>query len=538
MIRPGAATLLFLLPVPQPMSSVAVPALSNHRRLRGLLRAQKDRILPIGTLLFSTMLLFSYEPFSRVESGDNALYDYIAQSILRGQLSYRDVVDVKGPGSTYLSAAAIEIGRLFGAKDVLSIRLLYVVLGGLLCVVTYAVAEIYFGCRLAALLAALTPLVVTRYCEFMTSGTEPKLPMMLFGLLSLLMIARDKPLWAGIWSMLACLCWQPGLMFTGVAFLIHSRYLTSWRDCRALKVLIGAAIPLAIVVLYFYWKGALSDLWSYTVVFNYSMAGQKSHRGLAGPLLHLRNVLLRIFGPTSIILVLSAVGLLMFLANRLRSKRPLKQALQSPDLFRDAIIMPPVIYLAFCLIDLQSGPDLIPFFPFIGMFTGWFFIEGSRLIAGKRTVTQGSHSVHLRHVIPACALLVIIGLVLIQAHRYGIGDIWTLKREETEARFVGDLLGADDKMFVHGSLELLVLLNRANLNPYVDLDAGKDRYIANKNYGGSFQALIAEIESQAPRIVAISRLKGISHRGDLERWVAERYSPLNLELLNDVYVRR
>ena len=251
-IRPGAQP--FSVPqAPQRMSSVAVSALSNHRWLRRLVGAIKARTLPLAIFLFSTMLLFSYEPFSRFETGDNALYDYIAQSILRGQLSYRDIVDVKGPGSTYLSALAIEIGRHVGGKDVLAIRLLYVVLTGLLCLTTYTVAKIYLRSRLAALIAALAPLAVSRYCEFTTAGTEPKLLMILFGVLSLLMIAKDKPLLAGIWSMLASLCWQPGLMFTGVAFLIHSRYLTSWRNRRAMKVLIGATIPLAIVVLCFCW---------------------------------------------------------------------------------------------------------------------------------------------------------------------------------------------------------------------------------------------------------------------------------------------
>jgi len=58
-------------------------------------------------------------------------------------------------------------------------------------------------------------------------------------MVSLLMIAKDKPFWAGVCSMLSCLSWQPGLLFTGVAILIFSRYLTSWRDWRALKVTLG-----------------------------------------------------------------------------------------------------------------------------------------------------------------------------------------------------------------------------------------------------------------------------------------------------------
>jgi DolP-mannose mannosyltransferase len=512
-------------------------------RKRGLVarfvRALNAHVAPIAIFLFSTVLLYLYKPFSRFETGDNALYDYIAQSILRGQLSYRDVVDVKGPASTYLSALAMEIGRAIGVPDVIAVRLLYIVLAALLCVVTYLVAEVYLESRLAALIAALLPLMVSRYDEFMTAGTEPKLPMMLFGLLSLLMIARDRPLWAGVCSMLACLSWQPGLMFAGVAILIHTQYLTRWRDRRALKVVIGAGIPLAIVLLYFHWKGALGDLWSYTIVFNYSVAAPHGERGLAGGLLHLWNVMLRVFESHSfIILTSSAAGLLMFVLARVRSKRRATQAFRSADLFRDAVVMPPLIYLAFCCINLQGGPDLIPFFAFIGMFAGWFFVEGSRLITVDRTAKLLGRSVPLRHVIPAGVVLVILGFALVRAHRYGVGEVWTLQREEDEARLVGSLLGQNDKIFVHGTVELLVLLNKPNLNPYVDLDAGKDDYIAQRNYGGSFQALVDEIESQTPKIVAVSRLRDVAHRAELETWVAERYSPLKLELFNGVYVRR
>jgi len=72
----------------------------------------------------------------------------------------------------------------------------------------------------------------------------------------------------------------------------------------------------------------------------------------------------------------------------------------------------------------------------------------------------------------------------------------------------------------------------------VDLDAGKDDYIATRDYGGSFQALVDEMDSQAPKIVAISRLRNVAHRAELERWVAERYSPLKLEFFTGVYVRK
>jgi hypothetical protein len=178
-------------------------------------------------------------------------------------------------------------------------------------------------------------------------------------------------------------------------------------------------------------------------------------------------------------------------------------------------MLPLLIYLGFCLINLQSGPDLIPFFTFVGVFAGWFFVEGSRIIAGDRTVKLRAYSICLRHVIPAGALLLTLGLAFIRGHRYSVGEVWTLQREKQEARLVGAMPAPDDKMFVHGTVELLVLLNRPNVNAYVDLDAGKDDYIAQRNYGGSFQALIDEIESQRPKVVAVSRLRNVAHRAEL-----------------------
>jgi hypothetical protein len=47
--------------------------------------------------LFALGVTMMYRPFSQLEVGDQAIYDYIAQAILRGQTPYRDVIDIKGP---------------------------------------------------------------------------------------------------------------------------------------------------------------------------------------------------------------------------------------------------------------------------------------------------------------------------------------------------------------------------------------------------------------------------------------------------------
>jgi hypothetical protein len=103
---------------------------------------------------------------------------------------------------------------------------------------------------------------------------------------------------------------------------------------------------------------------------------------------------------------------------------------------------------------------------------------------------------------------------------------------------VADLLGSDDKIYVHGTLELLVLMNRPNMNPYIFLDRGKDRYIAGRTPGG-FAAITNEMKSQAPKVIAISRTQNVAYREDLFVWAAEHYDRFPVGFAhNSVYLRR
>jgi hypothetical protein len=227
--------------------------------------------IAIVAFLVGAKVMLFYSPLRHMESGDSAGYDYMAQSIVRGEVPYRDAIDSKGPGSLYLSALVMLIGKAFGIQDIIAVRMFYVVLAGILCALTYLVALAYLRSQLAAMIAFSIPLLSEQFAEMIVEGTRPKIPMIIFGLLTLLLIAKEKPFWAGVCSMMSCLCWQPGLAFTGVAVLMFSRYLTSWRDLRALRVLLGAVIPLVVVVVYFSAVGALRDLWTWTVHYNYSV---------------------------------------------------------------------------------------------------------------------------------------------------------------------------------------------------------------------------------------------------------------------------
>lgn len=516
------------------------------------------RTLAIVTFLAGVAVAVAYRPWNQIEVGDPAVYDYIAQSILRGQIPYRDIVDIKGPGGAYLSALAMLIGKAIGLRDIIAVRMINVMFIGLLSMVTFQVARIYLRNRLAGLIAALAPLMPEHYTMMMIGGTQPKLPMILFGMLTLLLIAKDKPFWAGVCSMMSCLCWQPGLMFTGTAVLIFSAYLTRWRDLRALKVMIGAVIPLVVVLSYFYWKGALGDLWAWTITYNYGVFGPEAKQSAGGAIGKLWKIIARVFRPgTSIaadsligrfnsrfeplaglaslaMIPASIVGMLLFAFERVREKLASRQAFKSPKLFRDALIIPPLVYFVFCLINFQAGPDLIPFFPFIGIFAAWFFVKAGQIIASRSGRINLPVSPEKWPALTA--LLVVLIVLSARAITYRLGG-WTLQYQDSELQTLSKLLEPDDKIYVHGTVELLVLLNRPNLNPYVLLDWDADNFAGARTPGG-WNAIMDEMESQQPKLVAISRLRTVKHRADLEKWVQEHYEQVELFRYERVFIRK
>src|SRR5258706_14349794 len=102
------------------------------------------RTLAIIAFLIGTFVMLSHHPLRQGEGGDTAIYDYIAQSVVRGQLPYRDTVDIKWPGAVHLSALAIVIGKPIGIRDVIAFRILNIVLVGLLSALLFLLAEACF----------------------------------------------------------------------------------------------------------------------------------------------------------------------------------------------------------------------------------------------------------------------------------------------------------------------------------------------------------------------------------------------------------
>jgi hypothetical protein len=517
--------------------------LPRMKRWGEALLGRLNKINTVAALAFAAFLAGAtvvslYGPLRQMEIGDEAGYDYMAQSILRGQIPYRDVVDSKGPFSLYLSALVMSIGKAAGIQDVLAVRLFYVLLGGILCAVTFLVAETYFSSRIAGAIAFVVPLMSEQFVETMAGGTRPKIPMMIFGLLTLLLIAKDRPFLAGFCSMLACLCWQPGLAFTGVAMLMFSRYLTSWRDLRALRGLLGAAIPLAVAVSYFALVGALRDLWLWTVHYNYTVYLPEGSEPAGTALALTWSLINDAMGASVFWVKLSIVGALIYVIARVWIRFEQRRVAGLSNMWRDAVVMPPLVHLGFCIVNWPGRDNLIPFFPFIGIFAGYSVVTIARTIIAIPLIKRNALAVRAIGWSPVIPLVLALLSVIHHAKDYRIEPGRTLQDQQAAFKAVGQILGPDDKIYVHGTVQLLVLLNRCNLNPYIFLPYGRDDYIASRLPGG-FKTLIDEMEAQAPKVIALSRLRTVSHREELEEWAERSYDPFPVEFgHNAVYVRK
>ncbi len=139
---------------------------------------------------------------------------------------------------------------------------------------------------------------------------------------------------------------------------------------------------------------------------------------------------------------------------------------------------------------------------------------------------------------PVVPLVLVFLSVIDHARGYALEPGRTLQAQEIAFKPVSDQLEPNDKVYVHGTLELLVLIHRPNMNPYIFLPIGKDEYIGSKVPGG-FKAILEEMEAQAPKVLALSRLRTVTHSDDLLQWAADHYVKLPLEFAhNSVYVRK
>ena len=483
------------------------------------------------------LIMLAHLPFTQPERGDPAIWDYISQSILKGQVPIRDVVEIKTPLSAYISAVAMAIVKPFGIRDIYAVRILNILMVGLLSLITYMLGEEIGLSRIAGFIAVLLPLMPDRFAEWIISGTQPKLPMILFGMLTMLFLFREKWLCAGLFSTLSFLCWQPGLLFTGVAFLAATRLLTLWKSRAWIKVIAGALIPVTLYSLYLLSISSFGAVWNWTFRFAYSVYATHELKSLSGALYHFGKIVNRVFDTEIVLIILSLLGLIIFIVQKIVILIRNRHQAEFKNTALIALALPPLIYAGFCMINFQSGPDLIPLFPFMSLFCAWILIEIGRLLSKseKSWLKESGKFWKARDII--ILLIIMSGMTCYRVAHYFREPRYTLKGQRTTLQVLEILAPVNEDVYVHGAVEILVLQHRTNINPYIFLDWGKDDYIGSYTPGG-FDAVLEQIKNRNPKMIVLDRMEKVNHKAELKQLVATGYQMPNISGYAGVYIRR
>ncbi len=483
-----------------------------HLVKRRLLPSSSTQAFLIATV--GAMLVFAqYHFWEQPCVGDRANWDYFSQVIARGGVPYRDVVNIKSPFSAYIGAVMILAGKLVGVRDVIAIRFAFLVLMSLVVGCTLLVATRYYDNLTAGFIAAAVMLCFHIFVRLNTGGVQPKTPMVLFGLITLWAVAEDRPITAGVCGMLSALSWQPGLLFVVVAVLTFSKYLTSWRDLKALKVVFAALLPLGILIFYLWAVGALGDFYRWTLHFNATVYGPNELRTISGSIRRLRRIIDSDYHASKLFFYTALPGLIISIISEWKYARGKGFRFFIQSAGRHSLIIVAVGYLGFCMIDLQGGADLIPLLPFIAIFAAAFLV----LLPGVLVGASAKLSAQRKRMIEAWGLIAILtGIVLlgiINGLLYRVG-FPKLSDQDTEVAAIIANLSPGDTIFVHGQTEVLVLSGLNNGSKYFLLDRGKDQYLDQVEPGG-FEGWLERLKAKEPKIVMIDRLTRVERRAAL-----------------------
>jgi hypothetical protein len=324
--------------------------------------------------------------------------------------------------------------------------------------------------------------------------------------------------------MLSALSWQPGLLFLGAAGLAFSRYLTNWRDMKVARLLAGAAIPLGLLLVYFWIAGALKDLYLWTIHYNLTVYAPRESRPAVDFFEYLAHMVTEQYKTDRFFFYVAAVGLVLTIAQQIYLAAKMGKTRLLDQARFHAVLIAPLVYFVFCMINVQGDADFLPFLPFVAVFAAVALVTaldraGELLLRVWKTANNGA----LQAAGFSAACLIVFFFNIADAFSFDRRPP-TLDDQQSDVREIVAHLEPGDKIFVHGSVEILVISGMTNASKYFFMDRGKDVYLANTEPGG-FEGWFERLKAERPKVVALSRFQVVEHKKDFYDWVDKEYEP-------------
>ncbi|MFX0205294.1 MAG: ArnT family glycosyltransferase [Candidatus Hodarchaeota archaeon] len=513
----------------------------------------KEIFLPFGIFLISLIVFLSYGMKAYLKK-DNSIIVYAGQQMANGVPFYVSIFDIKSPIAYILAGVGVIISRVIGWNDIITIRLLFLLISCITIVSIYFLIKYLFDSSEVGLLSALLFLCFYGFSFYSAYGPRAKILMLVFEILSIWATAKKKWFWGAFIGSIAFLTWQPMLIFPVLTICLA--FIQSTKKERILasfKSTGGFMIPLVITSLYFlsYSYNAFESFIHGTLIFYLLYAD----RGTSNSLLRrvknsLENPLFAIIEgfPAMMFFIILGFVMIIFLFFLTRSNYNSFKEMVCEDSFIVIFGSFPVL-VVFALIDFQLFPDFLMFLPFVSIGCAKFL---ESLIPYFKTCIANHHQdiYGLRRINPnRLYTLMILGIAisfvfpaaLMAYYRRAYYDnrySRTLAYQQEQAAKVLEMFGENVSILCLGKPELFVFLNRTNPSRYLFIMMGIDNYIHAVTPGG-FEGWIQEIQGINPDLIAYGRTPSTPHTKKLKDWIDINYTstqigPWQLYVRNDI----
>ena len=434
----------------------------------------RDRRLVVAlgavVVLIVAAALFSRFGIHGALSRDESVYAYGGQQVEDGTPFYVSIFDQKTPGAAYLAGLAVAIGNTFGVADIDAIRVAFFVAACLTVVAVYLLALELWGSVVAALVAAVTFASFRGFALDALGGPDAKTPGILLAVLAMLLLVRRRWFWAGLCCALAFLVWQPLLVYLAVGLVVAGR--------RRL-VALGAVVPLAASVAYFWITGALGDFLQAAFVFPVEGL-YRAHETVGQRVSHIANIVdlyyhgavVQFWAGLALLAVLCAVALW-----QRRFRDPLVR-----------VILPTLVVIAgFSALDFQGYPDAYPLLPYAALGVGGAV----------------AYVVRLPVLRPAAVVAALVAVAIAWTEfSTGRAQATTLMAQQTEAAELQRLLAPGDTILALGDATPLVLTDRTNPSRYIYLSSGVAAWQLRDMPDG-FNGWMQQIRAANPAVIVL-----------------------------------
>jgi hypothetical protein len=446
---------------------------------------------------------------------DDAIYLYSGQQMADGTPPYKSVFDQKAPLASMIAGLGVFLSRLLKTDDVLTVRVLFLLVGSLTVAGIYLLADALFKSRQAAFLAAFSFVNFWGFGHQSASGPRAKTPMLLFQVLALWLATRKKWFLAGMCGSLAALAWQPAaitLLVTALLAFVQSKE-RSGRPKNIFKVCAGACVPFLVISAYFILNGAYYSFVDGAVLFVFTHF-ERVPDTLRGNVADLVRAIYEGYQSMFVPILLGFGALAVIFGWRLHLHGKNFRSWLSRDHFAPLLLSLP-LFAFYSATDFQGYSDLYVLLPYAAVGFGWLL----------HLALRGFESVSGPGLLPGRFLTALVCVVLVTGAAWmyrhtGRGDR-KLEQQRIWADTIDSTFSKDDRVVSVGVPEALVLLHKTNPNPYVYILNGIDKKIDAETPGG-FAGWLEELQRYDPSAILYGDTRG-RHKNELEDWLNSRY---------------